>query len=287
MGQMRLNQIRRGNGLPLLLLHGLGGSWRSWRRILPMLEAKRNVIAVDLPGFGKTPALRGPVSIESLTAAVIDFLEHNDLLGVDVAGCSFGATIALELARRGVVGSTVALNPLGFWQGWEKTYFRSSMQISTGLIRLFEPAIPYLMSTRVGRTVLLAQLSARPWAVPEQLAIEELIGYANSPSFDEVLSSLVDGPPQLGIPISCPSYPIAIGWGRQDRVCFPRQAIRAVEKFPTARLEWFENSGHYPHWDVPRKAATFILDNTALDSDFASFCVGRESGSLSTLLVNH
>ena len=59
---MRLNQIRRGNGLPLLLLHGLGGSWRSWRRILPLLEEKRNVIAVDLPGFGKTPALCGPVS---------------------------------------------------------------------------------------------------------------------------------------------------------------------------------------------------------------------------------
>ena len=284
---MRLNQIRRGNGLPLLLLHGLGGSWRSWRRILPLLEVKRNVIAVDLPGFGKTPALCGPVSIESLTEAVIEFLEHNDLIGVDVAGSSIGATIALELARRGAVGSTVALNPAGFWQGWEKTYFLRTLQLSMRLIRLLEPAIPYLMSTRVGRTVLLAQLSARPWAVPERLAIEELIGYANSPSFDELLWSLVEGPSQLGIPINCTCYPIAIGWGRQDRVCFPRQAIRALEKFPAARLEWFENSGHYPQWDVPRQAANFILENTALDSDFARVCVGRESDDLSALLARH
>ena len=252
-----------------------------------MLEEKRNVIAVDLPGFGKTPALRAPVSIESMTEAVIEFLEHNDLIGVDVAGSSIGATIALELARRGVVGSTVALNPAGFWQSWERTYFLRTLQLSVGLIRLLEPAIPYLMSTRVGRTVLLAQLSARPWAVPESLAIEELIGYANSPSFDELLLSLVEGPLQLGIPINSPCYPIAIGWGRQDRVCFPRQAIRALEKFPAARLEWFENSGHYLHWDVPRQAANFILENTALDSDFGSFCMGRVSDGLSTLLAPH
>jgi len=46
---MEMNYIRRGAGKPLLLIHGLGGSWRSWQTILDSLALERDVIAVDLP----------------------------------------------------------------------------------------------------------------------------------------------------------------------------------------------------------------------------------------------
>lgn len=51
--------IRCGTGKPLLLIHGLGGHWQSWEPILDNLAATREVIAVDLPGFGRTPRLHG------------------------------------------------------------------------------------------------------------------------------------------------------------------------------------------------------------------------------------
>ena len=51
-----MNHIERGNGDKLLLVHGLGGSWRSWSTILDALSAQRTVIAIDLPGHGDTPA---------------------------------------------------------------------------------------------------------------------------------------------------------------------------------------------------------------------------------------
>lgn len=60
---MTLNFIRRGSGSPLLLVHGLGAGWRSWTPILDRLAEHREVIAVDLPGFGHTPPLPGEVSI--------------------------------------------------------------------------------------------------------------------------------------------------------------------------------------------------------------------------------
>ena len=264
---MQMNQIRRGHGLPLLLLHGLGGTWRSWRPILGTLAVERHVIAVDLPGFGKTPPLNGSVSIETLADAVTEFLYRNDLLGIDVAGSSMGARLVLELARRGVVGSAVALDPGGFWEGWEKQYFLTSLGLSIRLIRLLESVLPLVTSSRIGRSILLAQLSAKPWAVPPDIAEEELRGYARSKSFNELLSSLINGPAQLGIPAGSISGPIAIGWGRQDRVCLPRQAARAMDCFPMARLHWFENCGHFPHWDAPAEAAQFILDNSGLNSE--------------------
>ena len=57
MRSAELHHVRRCAGQPLLLIHGLGSSWRSWSPILPALEAEREVIAVDLSGFGETPAL--------------------------------------------------------------------------------------------------------------------------------------------------------------------------------------------------------------------------------------
>src|SRR5215212_772377 len=83
-------------------------------------------VALDLPGFGKTPPLDGPVSIATLADASTSFLEQHELLGADVVGSSMGARLVLELARRGVVGATVSLDPGGFWEGWEKTYFRTT-----------------------------------------------------------------------------------------------------------------------------------------------------------------
>lgn len=58
-----MNFMQRGSGVPLLLVHGLDGSWRSWSTILDELAAEREVIAVDLPGFGDTTPLPGEVSI--------------------------------------------------------------------------------------------------------------------------------------------------------------------------------------------------------------------------------
>ena len=95
-----MNTIRRGTGKPLLLIHGLGGSWRSWNTILDELSGERDVIAVDRPGFGATPPLAGEVSIRTLADALTDFLAANDLIGIDAIGISRNATARLILDER-------------------------------------------------------------------------------------------------------------------------------------------------------------------------------------------
>ncbi len=257
---MEMHHIRRGTGKPLLLIHGLGGSWRTWMPVLDRLAAEREVIAIDLPGFGETPPLPGEVSMDTLAEAVTSFLATHDLTGVDVAGNSMGARLVLELARRGVVGATVSLDPGGFWKGWERGFFYVTIAASIRLVRLLQPVMPRLTGHPVGRTLLFAQLSARPWDIPPELALVEMRTFAASPSFDELLRRLSFGPPQQG-PDSTPG-PVAIGWGRKDRLCLPRQAKRAMERFPNARLHWFEGSGHFTHWDAPAEAARLILAST-------------------------
>lgn len=257
---MEMHHVRRGSGKPLLLIHGLGGSWRDWSPILDALAAEREVIAVDLPGFGETPPLEGESSIETLADAVTAFMAAHELTGIDVVGSSMGARLVLELARRGVVGATVALDPGGFWSPGQRRYFHLSLRLSIRLVRLLQPIMPQLTASSIGRTLLFAQLSARPWRIPADLALAEMRSLAASPVFDEVLDQLVNGPAQQGA--GATPAPVTIGWGRRDLVCLPRQARRAKELFPTARLEWFDAAGHFPQWDRPEATRRLVLTAT-------------------------
>jgi pimeloyl-ACP methyl ester carboxylesterase len=259
---MEMHHVHLGTGKPLLLVHGLGSTWRSWDPVLDGLAAEREVVAVDLPGFGETPPLPGKASVVTLADAITGFIDGHGLAGVDLVGSSMGARLVLELARRGVGGATVALDPGGFWSPGELRFFSVSLGVSIRLIRLLQPVMPFLTGNPLTRTLLLAQLSARPWDVPADVALREMRSFAGSASFDPVLDDLVHGPPQQGAPAGSTPGPVVIGWGRRDRLTFPRQARRAAELFPGARVEWLDRSGHFPHWDRPAATIRLILAAT-------------------------
>jgi pimeloyl-ACP methyl ester carboxylesterase len=256
-----MNKIERGTGRPLLLIHGLGGSWRSWNTILDPISAARKVIAVDLPGHGATPAEPDSGTFDGLVGSVERYIAETGLAGVDVVGSSMGARIVLELARRGVVGNVVALDPGGFWRGWERTFFRITIGASGRLLRAIRVSLPALSRNAASRTALLAQLSARPWALDGRVVATELEGLSTTATFDALVRSLATGPEQTG-PAAAGTGRVVIGWGRHDRLCLPRQAARAQAAFPTAELHWFEESGHFPMWDTPMETVAVILDAT-------------------------
>ncbi len=256
-----MHQITRGTGKPLLLIHGLGSSGRAWRPILDDLAAERSVIAIDLPGHGETPAEPDSGTFDGLVGSVERYLADSGLIGVDVVGSSMGARIVLELARRGKVGHVVALDPGGFWRGWERGFFRTTIGLSARLLRVLRPRLPAISRSAVARTALLAQLSARPAALAPEVVGPELVGITATPTFDALVADLANGPEQTG-PAADPAKRIVIGWGRHDRLCLPRQAARAQAAFPSATLHWFERSGHFPMWDMPRETTAVILQAT-------------------------
>ncbi len=256
-----MHQIQRGTGSKLLLVHGLGGSWQSWGTIIAALSAQRTVIAIDLPGHGATPAEADSGTFTSLVGSVERYIADNGLAGVDVAGSSMGARIVLELARRGGVGNVVALDPGGFWRGWERTFFKTTIGLSGRLLRAIRPLLPALSRNAASRTALLAQLSVRPWALDGRVVATELTGLSTTPTFDALVRDLASGSEQTG-PAAVSTGRVVIGWGRQDRLCLPRQAARAKAAFPSADLHWFESSGHFPAWDMPEETVAVILAAT-------------------------
>lgn len=256
-----MNCIERGTGRKLLLIHGLGGSWQSWSTILDRLAAHRTVLAIDLPGHGASAAEANSGTFLGLVGSVERYIKDNDLSGIDIVGSSMGARIALELARHGNVGNVIALDPGGFWRGWERTFFKLTIGMSGRLLRAVRGILPMLSRNVVTRTALLAQLSVRPWALNAQDVATELTGISTTPTFDALVDDLSGGPEQRG-PAAASTGRIVIGWGRQDRLCLPRQAARAQAAFPSAKLHWFASSGHFPAWDVPEETVEVILAAT-------------------------
>jgi pimeloyl-ACP methyl ester carboxylesterase len=257
-----IHSIRRGAGKPLLLVHGLGSSRDAWSEVMPLLEEQRELIVIDLPGHGETPVQPDSATFAGLARSLDEWLAREGLAGIDMAGSSMGGRLVLEMARRGRSGAVVALDPGGFWEGWERGFVNTTLGASEAMLRALRPVLPALAATAAGRTILLAQLSARPWALDGDLVARELASFADTPTFGPLLADLAFGPLQEG-PAAPGSGPVTIGWGRHDRLCLPVQAARAQRAFPGASLIWFEHSGHFPMWDEPEPVAAAILAATA------------------------
>ncbi|MCW3038959.1 MAG: hypothetical protein JWM31_864 [Solirubrobacterales bacterium] len=258
---MSLNHKRVGSGPPLLLIHGLAGNRHSFDTIIDRLAAEREVIAIDLPGCGETPALAGgAATVPDYADAVTAFLTEQDLLGTDVVGSSLGARLALELARRGgVVGRVVALDPGGFWSGGAQRFFSVSVGASIRLVNALRPLLPFLTGNPVTRTILLPQFSARPWALAQDTVLPALRGFRD-PAVRPAFRFLAKGPQQEGTPAL--EHPVLLVWGKQDYVTPASQAKLALERFPGASLELIPKCGHFPHWDQPDRAVELILGHT-------------------------
>lgn len=87
-----------GQGPPLVLLHAVGTSGAIWWQHIPRLARRFRVLAVDLPGHGKSPRLQAPVNIEAMAEALYEALKGETLLPAHLVGLSLGGMVAQMLA---------------------------------------------------------------------------------------------------------------------------------------------------------------------------------------------
>ena len=255
--------LRTGLGRPLVLIPGVGADTGTWSPVLAGLEAQRQVVRLDLPGFGQTPMPSGEYTLNTVADALEAHLRAEDLTGADLVGSSMGARLVLEMARRGVGRSFVALDPGGFWSPTQKKVFGTTLAASVALVRALRPALPTLLATPVGRTALLAQLSARPWAVDRAYALREVQGLADAPGTSPAIRALATGPDQQGAVAGTLPGPVLAVWGAQDRVTLPSQARTLRQRFPDAAVEVWKGCGHFPHWDQPVRMSETVLRHTS------------------------
>jgi pimeloyl-ACP methyl ester carboxylesterase len=92
--------IRTGEGYPLLLLHGGGGSHVLWDQHIPILSEKYEVFVPDLRGHGKSSNPLAQLSYSQMADDVVALINSLELNSPLVCGWSDGGHIALEIGLR-------------------------------------------------------------------------------------------------------------------------------------------------------------------------------------------
>jgi pimeloyl-ACP methyl ester carboxylesterase len=254
---MTLAHVRRGSGPPLVLIHGIGSQWQMWEPVLERLSREREVVALDLPGFGDSDEHRARPTVEALAGVVAEFLDGIGLAGAHVAGNSLGGGVALQLARMGEARSACLLSPAGFVNLREGLYARTVLMESRRVAKLTADRAELVCAGPVRRTLTFSHLAARPWRIPPDQAAGALRNLANCPGFETTFEAIEDfrwsGPE--------PSCPVTVAWGEKDRILiYSRQAPRARRRLPSARHVTLTGCGHVPTWDDPEQVTRVLLD---------------------------
>ncbi|MEW2580730.1 alpha/beta fold hydrolase [Streptomyces syringium] len=252
---------RVGGGQPVVLLHGIGHHLQAWDPVVGSLAAERDVIAVDLPGFGVSPALPDGVGhgLREVTGVLGALF---DALGLDrphVVGNSLGGLLALQLGHEKLVRTVTALSPAGFWTEGERRYaFGVLRAMRHGALRLPSPTVARLARTAAGRAALTSTIYARPARRSPEAVIAEIRALREATAFEATLAA---GRSVL-FTHDLAEVPVTVAWGTADRILPRRQGIRARKVMPGARLIRLPGCGHVPMNDDPALVARVILDAT-------------------------
>ncbi|MFE2515925.1 alpha/beta fold hydrolase [Streptomyces mirabilis] len=256
-----MSYARVGTGEPLLLLHGIGHHRQAWDPVVHILAAEREVIAVDLPGFGESPALPDGLThdLGTVVPTLGGLCEALEIERPHVAGNSLGGLLALELGREKLVRSVTAISPAGFWSPVERRYaFGVLLAMRQGARRLPLPVIERLSRSAAGRAALTSTIYARPGRRSPEAVVAETLALAHAEGFADTLRAGTS----VQFTDDIPGLPVTVAWGTRDRLLVRRQGIRAKHIIPRARLVRLPGCGHVPMNDDPALVARVILDGS-------------------------
>ncbi len=255
-----LAHVRRGSGDPLVLIHGIGSQRQVWEPVLDRLTPQRDVVALDLPGFGESPPAPEPELTPTDHARhVVALLDELDLETVHVAGNSLGGGVALELARAGRARSVTCLSPVGFWNDREQAYSEILLRLTFAGARVLNRRPRAAVGGPVRRALSSAHLLSRPGRMSTDEAAAALHNMATSPGADATFAGFRGWRFRDAHEIGCP---VTIAWAQHDRILIPRQAGRARRALPDARHLTLRGCGHVPTWDDPEQVARVLLEGS-------------------------
>lgn len=241
---------RTGTGPPLVLIHGLGATRTIWRPQLDLLATDRDVVAVDLPGFGASPMLSAPATPWALAAAVVELCDQLGLERPHLAGNSLGGWVALEMAKTGRASSACLISPAGLWRrplGPRRVDTRA-------WARRLRPLV--LAAARTGslRAKMLRTSLGLPERVPAGVGRALIAAWIDSPGYETANAEMRR---HVCEELDRVRVPTTIVWGELDRLVAPPRSERRP---PGCRYLQIAGIGHTPNWDDPELVARLLLE---------------------------
>jgi pimeloyl-ACP methyl ester carboxylesterase len=248
---VRLSYVEQGDptGVPVLFLHGLTDSWRSFEPVLPHLPASIRAFALTQRGHGDADRPAAGYAPRDFAADAAAFLDSQGLNAAVIAGHSMGSTVALRFAldyperTRGLVsmGTLVRYqtNPV-IAEFWETVVSGLEDPIDRSVAREFQE------STLAGPipAAFLETAIAESLKVPARVWQDALAGLLE----DEHVARLSD--------IAAPTLLV---WGDQDAFVPESDQDLLLATIAGSRLETYRRVGHAVHWEEPARFAADLV----------------------------
>ncbi len=231
---------RRGEGRPILLLHG-GGGPPSMGSLPSALSQDFAVIAPVHPGFAGTPRPDWYDGIDDIALSYLRLLEQQDLNDVLVIGSSVGGWIASEMAVREHrrISGTVLLNAVGInVDGIALADFFSLTPQQLIAYSFHDPG------TAPDPTQLPQQARDIQAANAATLSV-----YAREPYMHD---------PKLRRRLALAPNPVAVIWGESDQIAPEPYGRAYASSFPNAQFQPIPDAGHLPHLEQPQRVLDAI-----------------------------
>jgi pimeloyl-ACP methyl ester carboxylesterase len=257
---------RMGSGPPILLVHGITSSSRTWKAVMPRLAGKHTVIAPDLLGHGRSSKPQGDYSLGAYASGMRDLLVALDVHKVTVVGHSLGGGIAMQFAYQfpDRVSRLVLVDTGGIGR-------EVNLALRAATLPGSEFVLPFLFAPTIHDAGLkfrnfLSSLGIRGSADVEGVAegFASLTEADARRAFVHTVRSVID-PNGQRVSAADRLYltrdiPSLIVWGDRDRIIPVSHADMAHELMPGSRLEIFPGAGHFPFNDDPVRFVDVLED---------------------------
>ncbi len=254
-----------GSGPALLLLHGIAGSSRTWRDVIPRLTGRFTVIAPDLMGHGQSEKPVGDYSLGAFASGIRDLLEVLDVDRATVVGQSFGGGVAMQLAYQHPERCERLILVDSGGLGREVSWLLRLMALPGSeylmpvifprFVRDWGDDLFRIINDRGVRTGRLGEM----WSAYASLAESE-----NRQAFARTIRSVIDPGGQTvsamdRLYLASP-MPTLIIWGDRDDIIPVSHAYAAHEAMPGSRLAIIEGVGHFPQIEAPEQFTHTLID---------------------------
>ncbi len=253
-----IQYTRRGQGEPLVLIHGIGHRRQAWNPVVDQLAEHYEVFAIDLSGFGESPSYpKGtPYSMEIACENLAANFTEWGIERPHVVGNSLGGAIALELGARGLARSVTALSPAGFFRGLDRL-----IAFALLIVLKVTSYLPEFITKPALRSKKMRKILGRSlYEHGDRITFDEFVGDAralrNGSAFFDVIKS--------GMRYAFKSkiyVPTTIAWGTRDKILLYGQAGLAQERLPEVNHVALPGCGHVPMIDDPALVVR-VIDQT-------------------------
>lgn len=253
---VRVRYVRKGEGPPLVLLHGVASSIYSWSAVLGGLARRHDVVAIDLPGFGSSDQPHD-LSFARLPRVVLGVMDALDLPRASLAGSSLGGAVAVVVAaeRPERVERLVLIDSAGF------NLARSKRPALLRLVRSLPGAVLERLPIRRPLTRLgLRQVFLDPGMVTEERVEEYAAPLLRPGSLRSLRSLLSEDFDEAGFEslLSRVEAPTLILWGREDRWAPVADADRFGAAIRGSRTIVLKRCGHLPQEERPAETLALV-----------------------------